>query len=676
MYFEYLVLPTKYSFPKLVRIYTYIMSFIKKTRKDKDFAGPFLKGTNVRFSVFSTNVFTENSTSLVVCQSSEFTGQNKIQSLAAHFAFKGQIATNTVSEDHCLLIEDNIQLAFLYLFRKAAAEVKQFNSSVFVNKIAFEKDGILFSKGRILDGMNFVDTGELGNLNIGELGVKINTPVLDRYSPLSYSIAKHIHYTIGMHRGVETSNRISLEQVSIIQGMILYKEIADDCWKCKMKRKKFLEVSMGPIAQEQLMVAPPFHSAMLDLFGPVESYVPGFERNTRNRKVLQSQMYVMVSVCITTKIVNLQILEGKKAHNIIDGFTRLSAEVGVPSVMHVDQDSGIMAGFKDAEFDYRDLQLQLHRQYGIKFITCPKSGHHQHGLVERIIRSIQETFDEYGLKSKRLHSMGWQTFCKLAENAYNNVPFGYSHGREQDNTELLRMLTPNMLRVGRINSRALDGPIRLPVTRQELLGHVDKLYAGWFRIFKDTVVPRLINQPKWFKVEKDLREGDVVYFKKDDSVLGSVWTIGEVDQIVVGRDGHVRRAIIKYFAVNEKDPFKATLQFTDRASRSLVKLWSVDEIDIFDDLSELQRRLDSKVPDDQANCQVNAGTVVCGVIPIYMLSDGDEICLKQFSLSCTDKSLKRNKSLDCQTEIGDEMDLKMRMGSFNKLITSTGFMLD
>ena len=50
---------------------------------------------------------------------------------------------------------------------------------------------------------------------------------------------------------------------------------------------------MGPIAQEQLMLAPPFHTAMLDLFGPVESYVPGFRRNTQNRKVLNPMVSIL-----------------------------------------------------------------------------------------------------------------------------------------------------------------------------------------------------------------------------------------------------------------------------------------------------------------------------------------------------------------------------------------------
>ena len=687
----YIFLPTKYSFPRTVRIYGYVLCFLKNARKGKKMVGELLKEADLWFSVFNSDMFSTSCTTLMVVTKADkeknMSSQTKVLN---HFSIKKLVFQNTVDVKECMLTDDSLHQALLCLFRKSSTEVKNFNNSVVINKIAYEKDGILLSKGRLLDGMNFVETGELGDLNIGSLGVKVNTPVLDRYSPLSYSIAQHMHYSVAKHRGMETTNRMSLEHVTIIQGMTLYREIADECWKCHMKRKKYLEVSMGPVAQEQLMLAPPFYITMIDLFGPVESYVPGFERNTRNRKVLETKMHVMVAVCITTKIVNLQILEGKAAHNIIDGFTRLSVEVGVPSVVHVDQDSGAMSGFRDAELDFRDLQHQLHKQFGISFSTCPVSGHHQHGLVERIIRSIQETFGDYNLKQKRLHSMGWQTFCKLAENAYNNVPIGYSHGRDQDNTELLKILTPNMLRVGKINSRALQGPIRLPVSKQELLEHVEKIYSGWFKIFKDTVVPRLINQPKWFKLDKDLMEKDIVYFQKEESALGSTWTVGEVDQVISGRDGLIRRAIIKYYNASENHP-----QFTDRAVRKLVKLWSMDEACLFDDLAELQERIDgARIPvndrvDGEASLAAEEVSTLVGYSsavddgilnagPCYVLLDGEQVDLAAYTTSCElTPLLVQPVHYHRQADQGQDSDQSVNnLDTLTSLMVSTGFSLD
>ena len=62
------------------------------------------------------------------------------------------------------------------------------------------------------------------------------------------------------------------------------------------------------------------------------------------------------------------------------------------------------------------------------------------------------------------------------------------------------------------------------------------MYSGWFKIFRDTVVPRLIPQPKWFNIDHDLKGGDIVYFKKFESDFGESWTVGELDQIVKGND--------------------------------------------------------------------------------------------------------------------------------------------
>ena len=62
---------------------------------------------------------------------------------------------------------------------------------------------------------------------------------------------------------------------------------------------------------------------------------------------------------------------------------------------------------------------------------------------------------------------------KLVENDLINLPMGFSYGRDADNTPLLKLATPNMMRIGRLNSRAVDGPIRFPAGPKDVM--VDEL---------------------------------------------------------------------------------------------------------------------------------------------------------------------------------------------------------
>ena len=84
---------------------------------------------------------------------------------------------------------------------------------------------------------------------------------------------------------------------------------------------------MGPVSQHQLSVAPPMLAAQLDLFGPCLTYVPGYERQTRNRKALATEVHMMVFACPVTRIVNLQVIEGKDTSCIMDEITRLSCKI-------------------------------------------------------------------------------------------------------------------------------------------------------------------------------------------------------------------------------------------------------------------------------------------------------------------------------------------------------------
>ena len=68
-----------------------------------------------------------------------------------------------------------------------------------------EKNGILFCRSRIMDWQRFIITGGLDEDILGnEVQLNMMTPMLDRHSPIAYSIASFIHNQVGKHNGYET----------------------------------------------------------------------------------------------------------------------------------------------------------------------------------------------------------------------------------------------------------------------------------------------------------------------------------------------------------------------------------------------------------------------------------------------------------------------------------------
>ena len=449
----------------------------------------------------------------------------------------------------------------------------------------------MFSRNRILEGQRFQIAGGLEDKNIlgsGEFGINFKTPVFDRYSPLSYAVGDYVHRIISKHRGYETCFRESLSICFIIQGMSLFRELGQDCVRCVKMRKKYLQIAEGPVSDEQLVIAPPHWVTMVDIYGPCYIYVPGHSMETRKRKALQVKCYVLVFLCPTTKHVNLQVIESKSADGVVDGVNRLGCEVGFPSFVLVDQDSGILKVLKEAEVNLRDIDLVLSKERGIKFRTCPVSGHNFHGSVERKIRSVQDCLDKMDIPNMRLHATGLQTVLKLIENDLNNLPLGSSYGRDSDNSPLLKLIFPNMLKMGRLNTRALGGPIRMPVSPGELMEKIEKAYAAFFKIWNTTMIPKLMRIHKWYKSGEQLMVGDIVYFKKDESVFSSEWTLGRVTDVIIGKDGAVRRAIVQFQNASEKEP-----RFTDRAARSLVKLFNIQDTTWVDDMNTVENMVDA-----------------------------------------------------------------------------------
>ena len=444
----------------------------------------------------------------------------------------------------------------------------------------------MLSKSRVHDVLNFVETGDLEIKDLGPLNIRAKVPLADRYSPLSYAIATDVHDT--GHRGAETCYRVSLEQVHIIQGFGLFKEIDAECIKCKKKRGKFSEVLMGPVADNQVTVAPAFYCCQIDLFGPVKVFCPGFERDTRSSKTKETKNWILVGACPTTKALNIQVVDKSDSRGILEALVRLGCEASWPKLFYCDADGAILKIMQEMEVDIRDIQYRLYTEHGAKFEVCPVGGHERQGLVERRIATVQSSLKEMGLDKMRIHSMGLQTFCKVIENTLNNLPYGYTQARSDTNQSLYKLISPNLLRHGKNNNRSLAGPVRLSTDNNKMLHDVQKRTEAWFKIFRDSCVPRLVLQQKWYRTVRDLAVGDMVFFRKTESELGDGdWIVGLVEQFLPSKDGFIRKVVVKYRNANENFD-----RFTTRNSRKMVKLCNVDDPGLCEDLDWVQKKLE------------------------------------------------------------------------------------
>jgi hypothetical protein len=88
-------------------------------------------------------------------------------------------------------------------------------------------------------------------------------------------------------------------------------------------------------------------------------------------------------------------------------------------------------------------------------------------------------------------------------------------------------------------------------------------------------VPTLIQQPKWFKSDEDIKIGDVILFLKSDKPFEKQYQYGLVKNVIIGRDGKIREIEVEYQNHNE-----AVKRCTIRGVREVVVIHPVDEIGI------------------------------------------------------------------------------------------------
>ena len=476
--------------------------------------------------------------------------------------------------------------ALTFIFKIETKIVKKYNSKKKLDKIALEEDDILMCKSRVLEGQTVKVAGglKIDTSMAGLFDLNFKVPLIDEHSPVAYPLALHLHDLFN-HKGYESCYRLSLNFVRILGGLKIFKNINSNCVTCLKDRKRYMKMVMGSLTESQLTISPMFYFTQVDMWGPLKCYCPGYERATRRDK--SYEIHLLVFSCVATGAVNVQVLEGKSTEFVLEGCSRFFNETSVPKIMYPDEDGALVRAFSRGEINIQDLSGRLYRTKNIIFETCAPQGHSSHGRVERVIRSLQQSFSRSGASSCRLTATGWMTISKAMEREVNSVPIGFLYDKTTvDGNPILRVLKPSTLKGMNASDRAPSGLFTIPDLPEQHFNKVQEAYNLWAQCWATSYVPLLLERQKWHDEDPNLAVNDVVFFKLVDSVLKAEWRLGKVDTVKVGRDGKVREANVAY-KIMKDDGW--THNVVTRPVREIIKLFEIGDTTFAEEMKAVHK---------------------------------------------------------------------------------------
>ena len=102
-------------------------------------------------------------------------------------------------------------------------------------------------------------------------------------------------------------------------------------------------------------------------------------------------------------------------------------------------------------------------------------------------------------------------------NSITNLPIAI--GNVVKDLENIDLIIPNRLLLARNNNRCLVGSIVISEDVRKIVQRNTDIYEAWFKAWLISYVPSLMIQPKWFRSDRNPKQGDVILFLKSEFMI-------------------------------------------------------------------------------------------------------------------------------------------------------------
>ncbi|XP_055608517.1 uncharacterized protein LOC129755850 [Uranotaenia lowii] len=253
--------------------------------------------------------------------------------------------------------------------------------------------------------------------------------------------------------------------------------------------------------------------------------------------------WVALMTCLTTRAVHMEVVHSLSSQSCIMAIERFTGIRGTPLEFFSDNGTNFQAVSKE----YGKLGLQIDTACADRFTRArtrwsfnPPSAPHMGGIWERLVRSTKEAMKALD-DGRRLTDEVLLTVLAKAAEMINCRPLTYI---PQESSEV-EALTPNHFLRGfpsgehhQVEETANPAEA-LRDQYKRALQLADILWQRWVKEY----VPCIDQPTKWHADSQPVAEGDLVYIADGNS--RKTWVRGVVQQIIPGRDGVIRRAVVR-----------------------------------------------------------------------------------------------------------------------------------
>ena len=353
---------------------------------------------------------------------------------------------------------------------------------------------------------------------------------INREHKLADILVHYFHQKV-MHRGVKQTLTELRSKFWITRGRSFVKKLINPCRSCKLlNARAYHYPNRSDLPEFRFEETHPFSNTGADALGPLYC-LPIFGQNEKLHKA-----YILLYTCMATRAVILDVVNNANTDGFLNSFKRFLARRGCPSIMITDNGSVFTAKETQKFASDRGIHWKLNLDDALWFS----------GVWERLVASVKRCLKKV-VGTKKLTYVELQTLVCEIESILNNRPIGTDY---DDDTEVI--LTPNHLLFGRrlemtniMGESVADSNVgnNKLIKRRRFL---DKMLLHFWERWRKEYVTSLRECQRTSKQRHSAKiEVNDVVIIYDDKQPRHLWKIGKINEIIPGRDGRIRGAIVK-----------------------------------------------------------------------------------------------------------------------------------